>query len=85
LIGHFSLLPPRLTHMPFFSKFFSRRGFLCSMVIANLFSWMAALVVKMVPALGVQPEIPHHQPRLAPDVGHSDQMLSLCHICGKLL
>jgi hypothetical protein len=48
VLGYFFLLPPFGARMPFFSKFFSRMGFIRYMVFANLMLWMAALPIKMV-------------------------------------
>jgi len=48
VLAYFFLLPPVMARMPFFSKFFSRMGFIRYMVFANLMLWMAALPIKMV-------------------------------------
>jgi hypothetical protein len=48
VLGYFFLLPPVMARMPYFSKFFSRMGFIRYMVFANLMLWMAALPIKMV-------------------------------------
>jgi hypothetical protein len=48
VLAYFFLLPPFMARMPYFSKFFSRMGFIRYMVFANLMLWMAALPIKMV-------------------------------------
>jgi hypothetical protein len=48
VLAYFFLLPPVMARMPYFSKFFSRMGFIRYMVFANLMLWMAALPIKMV-------------------------------------
>lgn len=48
VLGYFFLLPPVMSRVPFFSKFFNRMGFIRYMVFANLMLWMAALPIKMV-------------------------------------
>ncbi len=48
VLGYFFLLPPFGARMPYFSKFYSRMGFIRYMVFANLMLWMAALPIKMV-------------------------------------
>jgi hypothetical protein len=48
VLAYFLLLPPVMSRMPYFSKFFARMGFVRYMVFANLMLWMAALPIKMV-------------------------------------